>query len=168
MRTVLHAITWLNERLGRWVLAYFVFAMFGILLFEIIARYAFNSPTTWAGEATTMLFGAYAILSGGYLLAHRGHANVDIFYARFSPRTKAAVDVVTSTFLFLFVIVLLVEGQEMARVAISRWEHSYTAWNPPVWPLRLCVPIGASLLLLQGVVKLVDDLAVLFGADQKK
>ena len=46
MRTVLHAITWLNERLGRWVLAYFVFAMFGILLFEIIARYAFNSPTT--------------------------------------------------------------------------------------------------------------------------
>lgn len=142
--------------------------MFVFLLFEVVARYAFNSPTSWATEATTMLFGAYTILSGGYLLLHRGHVNVDIFYQRFSPRTKATVDVVTSVFFFAFTIVVLVEGQDMAREAIARWEHSHSAWNPPVWPLRLCVPIGASLLILQGVVKLIDDLAILFGSDPQQ
>ena len=60
--------------------------MFAFLLFEVVARYMFNSPTSWATEATTMLFVAYTILSGGYLLLHRGHIKVDIFYQQFSPR----------------------------------------------------------------------------------
>ena len=168
MRKILHAISWLNDRLGRWVLSYFAFLMFAFLLFEVVARYMFNSPTSWATEATTMLFVAYTILSGGYLLLHRGHIKVDIFYQQFSPRTKAAVDVVTSVFFFVFTIVVLVEGQGMVWAAITRWEHSHSAWNPPVWPLRLCVPIGAILLILQGVVKLIDDLTILFSSDSQR
>lgn len=168
MRTVMHAITWINERLGRWILAYLVFVMFSFLLYEVFARYVFNAPTSWAAEATSMLFGVYVILSGGYLLVHHGHVNVDIFYAQFSPRKKAAIDVVTSVFFFAFTLVVIAEGIDMAYRAITTMEHSRSAWNPPVWPLRLCVPIGAGLLFLQGLVKLIDDLVILFGAAVQK
>lgn len=163
---ILRATTWLNERLGRWFVSYLAFVMFLLLLLEVVARYVFSAPTVWATELTQMLFGAYIMLSGGYLLVHRRHVTVDIFYARFSPRRKAAVDIITSVLFFLFMLVLLKEGWAMAEEAVSRMETSHSAWNPPIWPLKLTIPIGTVLLLLQGIVKLVQDLQVLFDGAQ--
>lgn len=160
----IRSISRLNDCLGKWFVAYLALAMFVTLLFEIVARYVFAAPTIWATELTQMLFGAYVMLSGGYLLVHRGHINVDIFYSRFSPRRKAAVDIVTSILFFSFMLVLLKEGWEMADDALARMETSHSAWNPPVWPLKLTVPIGALLLFLQGLAKLIEDVAALFGA----
>ena len=74
----------------------------------------------------------------------------------------------TSVFFWGLTMVGLVEGQGMAWAASTRWENSHSAWNPPVWPLRLCVPIGAILLILQGVVKLIDDLTILFSSDSQR
>lgn len=162
----LSAITWLNERLGRWFVSYLAFVMFLLLLLEVIARYVFSAPTVWATELTQMLFGAYIMLSGGYLLVHKSHVRVDIFYSRFSPKTKAAVDILTSVFFFVFMLVLLKEGWTLAEEAVSRLETSHSAWNPPIWPLKLTIPIGTVLLLLQGIVKLVHDFRRLLGDAQ--
>lgn len=159
----IRAVSRLNDCLGKWFVGYLAFAMFLILIFEIVARYVFASPTIWATELTQMLFGAYVMLSGGYLLVHRGHINVDIFHARFGPRRKAAVDIATSVLFFSFMLVLLMEGWAMAEDALARMETSHSAWNPPVWPLKLTVPLGALLLFLQGLAKLVEDVATLFG-----
>lgn len=134
-------------------------AIFFLLLFEMTARYAFRAPTVWATEAAQMLFGAYAVLSGGYLLVHRGHVNVDIFHGRLPARARAAVDVLASVLFFAFMLVLLKEGWNMASESLEQMERSYSAWNPPVWPLKLMIPIGAALLFLQGFAKLVEDIA---------
>lgn len=163
LKLITATTTWLNERLGRWFVSYLAFAMFALLLIEVIARYILAAPTVWATELTQMLFGAYAMLSGGYLLVHKRHVSVDIFHSRFSPRLRAFVDVVTSVLFFCFMLVLLKEGWGMAEDAIGRMETSHSAWNPPVWPLKLTVPIGAALLMVQGIVKLVEDLCILFG-----
>lgn len=160
LTTLTQATSWLNERLGRWLVCYLVFAIFVLLLFEMTARYVFAAPTIWATELAEMLFGAYVMLSGGYLLVHKGHVNVDIIYGRFSRRTRAIVDIITSVLFFAFLLVLLKEGWGLAADAVSRWETSHSAWNPPVWPLKLTVPVGAGLLFLQGLCKLIDDVAI--------
>lgn len=166
LKCIMAMTTWLNERLGRWFISYLALAMFALLLIEVIARYVLAAPTVWATELTQMLFGAYAMLSGGYLLVHGRHVSVDIFHARFSPRRRAFVDVITSVLFFCFMLVLLKEGWSMAADALGRMETSHSAWNPPVWPLKLTVPIGALLLMAQGIVKLLEDLFVLFGYEQ--
>ena len=48
---------------------------------------------------------------------------------------------------------------------MSSWETSYSAWNPPIWPVKLAIPIGTGLLVLQGLVKLLEDIAVAFNLD---
>ena len=63
---------------------HFLFAFFLLLLVEVIRRYVFNSPSVWGGELAQLLFGAYAILSGGVVLRENGHVNVDIIYANFT------------------------------------------------------------------------------------
>lgn len=157
------AVTRLNSLLGVWILSYLVIVMVVLLLFEIVARYVFSSPTIWASEMTQMVFGAYVILSGGFLLVRKGHINVDIFYDRLGERGKAAVNIVTCFLFFAFVAVILKEGWMMAEESWAMGETSFSAWNPPVWPLKIAIPVGAILLLLQGVVSLVGDVCVLMG-----
>ncbi len=160
----MRGITRLNDWLGRAV-ALLVLVMFGLLLAEVFFRYAWGAPVVWTGELGQLLFGVYGVLAGGYVMAHHGHVNVDLVYSRFSPRTKAAVDVCTSFMFFIFVGALVYFGTSFALESISYWERSMSAWNPPIWPVKLAIPIGAFLLLLQGLVKLIRDILVLCGID---
>lgn len=154
-------ITRLNDRLGVWLIGYLVLLMFVILLYEITARYVFSAPTNWATEFTQLMFGAYVMLSGGYLLANKGHVNVDLFYNRLTPRARAVTHILTSFLFFAFISVLLLEGWTMASNSIDMLETSSSAWNPPVWPLKLTIPVGAALILLQGIAGIIDQIQVL-------
>ncbi len=154
-------ISALNHRLGVFFISYLVLLMAVILLYEMSARYLFSAPTIWAPELAQQLFGAYVMLSGGYLLAHKGHVSVDLIYNRFSPRGRAAINLLTSFLFFAFLSVLLLEGWTMARESVAMLETSSSAWNPPVWPLKLTIPLGAALILLQGLADILADLEVL-------
>ncbi len=162
---VLRGVTAFNEWLGRAVLSYFVLAFFVLLFYEVIMRYGFGSPTVWTGELSQMLFGSYAMLAGAYIMTQKAHVNVDIFYARFPRRVRAAVDVLTSFLFFAFLLVLVIEGYSLAEDSVSRWETSRSAWDPPVWPVKVTIPVGAGLLLLQGIVKLIHDLLIMLNLD---
>jgi len=168
LRLLLRGVTWFNDWLGRAVLAYIVLVIFALLFLEVNMRYLFGAPTVWTGELAQMLFGAYAILSGAYILTQRAHVNVDIFYARFPRRVRAGVDILTSFLFFSFILVLVTEGYSMAEDSVSRWETSRSAWNAPVWPVKVAIPVGAGLLLLQGAVKLIHDILVLFNLDDDR
>lgn len=154
-------VTRMNKLIGKWV-SYLIFAMFVFLLMEVGFRYLFNSPTVWTNELTQMLFGVYAVMSGGYIMAHRGHVNVDLVYSHMTPRGQAVTDILTSTVFFAFTLALLYFGVDIARESIASLETSYSAWNPPIWPVKLAIPVGTGLLVLQGLVKLLEDIAIAF------
>ncbi len=152
-------ITRLNEFIGRWI-SYLVYAMFGFLVLEVFFRYLLGSPTVWTNELGQMLFGIYTVMAGGYIMAHREHVNVDLFYATLSRRTQAVVDVFTSVIFFIFTLALLYFGGSMAWDSIQNMETSFSAWNAPVWPVKAAIPLGTALLLLQGIAKLCQDIAI--------
>lgn len=154
------AITSVNEWVGRWA-SYLVWPMFVLLFLEVIFRYGLRRPTVWTNELSQMLFGAYAVLSGGYLIARGGHVNVDIVYSRLPRRARAFCDVLTSGAFFIFAGTVLYFGASMAWDSLSRLEHSQSAWNPPLYPVKLTIPVGALLLLLQGLAKFLNDLVIL-------
>src|SRR5690554_4175761 len=94
-------VTRLNDFVGRWI-ALLVFAMFAFLLLEVGFRYLLNAPTVWTNELTQMLFGVYAVMSGGYIMAHRGHVNVDLLHSTLKLRAQGFVDIFTSILFFIF------------------------------------------------------------------
>ena len=155
-------ITSVNRWIGQ-AIAWAILPLFALLITDVLMRYFIGRPTTWTGELATMVFGVYAILGGGYLLAERGHVNVDIVYGTFSRRTKARVDIATSALFFLFVVVLLWQGWSLAADSVARWEASVNAWRGPIWPVKVAIPIAALLLLLQGIVRLINDILVATG-----
>lgn len=153
-----------NEWVGR-VVKYLIFIIFFLLFVEVIRRYIFGDPTVWQGELAQLIFGVYAIMSGGAILKAGGHVNVDILHAGLSPRGKAICDIITSGLFFLFVGMMVYMGWDMAMESISRWETSESVWNPYVWPVKLAIPVGSALLFLQGIVKLIYSVCDLFGIE---
>jgi TRAP-type mannitol/chloroaromatic compound transport system permease small subunit len=154
--------------INRWIgeiLSYFLFIIFILLFAEVLLRYLFNSPTVWTNELSQMLFGSYVILCGGYILLGGGHVNVDILFSRFSKRTKAGLDLITSILFFLFCGMLLIYGGSLAFESLGLWEHSESAWNPPIYPVKLMIPLGALLLILQGIAKFIIDVFIVFGKE---
>ena len=150
MRRVLDIIDSISEWSGK-VVSMFIPCMLGILLYEVMLRYVFNAPTNWAHELTQQLFGAYAVLIGAYVLVHRQHVRVDILYTRLSARMRAILYLITSLLFFLFIGVLLTQGVRATLHAVRIMEMSNTIWGPPVYPLKMTVPIAASLMLIQGL-----------------
>lgn len=157
------AVTTTNAWIGR-VVSYVVLVLFVLLLSDVVMRYLTQSPISWSAEASKLVFGVYAIIGGGYLLARRDHVNVDLFYGNFSPRKKAVVDIATSFLFFLFLGVLISESWSMAYDSVIRFEVSYeTTWRPWIWPSKCMIVVAAVLLLLQGIIKLAADIMIIAG-----
>jgi TRAP-type mannitol/chloroaromatic compound transport system permease small subunit len=126
-------------------------------------RYLFNDPTIWSHEMGLYVFGAIITLGAAYTLLHKGHVTMDVVYIKLSPKARATMDVATFIFFFLFVVVLLWKGWDMTWKAIRIMERSQSVWAPVIWPSRLVIPVGAFLLLLQGLSKFIRDMAVATG-----
>lgn len=146
----------INVKAGEFVAWWSLIAVF-VYYYEVLARYVFNSPTNWVHESMFLMFGMQYMLSGAYAYREDQHVRVDVIYAKFSPRGRAIADIVTSVFFFIFIGTMLVTGIRFASDSIGFGETSFTEWGIQYWPVKLMIPIGAALLLLQGIAKLVKD-----------
>lgn len=152
----------LNRIIGEYV-AYWVIISVFIFYYEVVARYVFNSPTNWVHESMYLMFGMQFALIGAYGFRDDSHVRVDILYSRLSTRGKALCDVLTSVFFFIFTITLLVTGWRFAMDAVQIGELSFTEWQIQYWPVKLMLPLGALLIILQGIVRLARDIGIVLG-----
>ncbi|MFQ5803500.1 MAG: TRAP transporter small permease subunit, partial [Candidatus Methylomirabilales bacterium] len=129
------------------------------------ARYVFNSPTNWAHEGMFLMFGMQYLISGGYAYSEDAHVRVDVLYVHLPKRGKAVVDIITSVFFFLFAGTLLWTGWTFMMDAINIGEVSFTEWAIQYWPVKSTMAIGALLILLQGLAKLIKDVLILTGKE---
>ena len=149
----------IGEYSGYWaILAVFAY------YFEVIGRYVFNSPTNWVHESTFLLFGMQYMLVGAYAYRGESHVRVDLLYTHLSDRGKAVCDIIGAVFVSVFVLVMLATGWTFAIQAIQAQEVSFTEWGIQYWPVKLAIPIGAALLMLQVIARLIRDIHIALGA----
>jgi TRAP-type mannitol/chloroaromatic compound transport system permease small subunit len=156
---VTDAIDRVSTAAGQYVAWWALIAVFAYY-YEVIGRFLFNSPTIWVHESTFLMFGMQYMLSGAFAYREDQHVRDDVIYAKFSPRGKAIADIITSVFFFIFVGTMFWTGARFAMDAVQVGEHSFTEWGIQYWPVKLAIPIGAALLLLQGVSKLLKDIMI--------
>lgn len=159
MKSFLSVIDFISNWSGK-VFAFLWIPVVLVISQEVIRRYVFGAPTLWGFETMIFLCGVLYIIGGAYTLLHRRHIYVDAVYARFSLRIRAIIDLVTFPFFFLFVGILLWAGADRAWAAILIRETSGSPWNPPIYPIFLAIPLGAFLILLQGLAKFIRDLSI--------
>ena len=152
----------INVRVGEFVAYWAVISVFAYY-YEVIARFVFNSPTNWVHESMFLMYGMQYMLAGAYAYREDQHVRVDVIYSQFSPRGKAIADIITSVFFFIFIGTLFWTSYKFAADAVGLGEVSFTEWGVQYWPVKLSMPIGAGLLLLQGACKLIKDIVLITG-----
>jgi TRAP-type mannitol/chloroaromatic compound transport system permease small subunit len=152
-------LDWINAHIGEFVAYWGVIAVF-VYYYEVLARYVFNSPTNWVHESMFLMFGMQYMLSGAYAYREDQHVRVDVVYTKLSRRGKAIADIISSVFFFIFTITMLYTGGRFALDAIHNGETSFTEWGIEYWPVKLAIPLGAALIVLQGIAKLYKDVLI--------
>lgn len=149
----------LSDIVGR-AIRWLTLVMMGVLLFEIAARYLVGSPTEWAHESSTMLYGTLCIMAGAYTMKGKAHVRSDVLYGHFSNRTKGFFD---SVGIILTLICMAIFFKLSLNFAIESWEvrefSAKSTWQPPIYPFKSVVPIAAGLILLQLLAELVRSIA---------
>ena len=133
-----------------------------IIFYEIIMRKFLNSPTLWVSETTAMLCGICYLLGGAMTMKIDGHGRVDILYSKFSKRGRAVLNCFNFCFIAMYLGVMLKVIWPYMLQSIRLDEHSWTAWNPMVWPMKIILFAGFALVLLQAIGKLIKDLYTAF------
>ncbi len=140
-----------NRKEGEWA-SLLIIPLTVVVLFEVVMRYAFDSPTIWGFEATTFLYGIHFMLGLAYTDVTDGNVKVDIFSSRATPRTQAFLTLLTHLVIFLPVFsCMTIWSWKYAISSALQHELNSTSWAPPIWPIKIIMAIAFSFLLLQGI-----------------
>jgi TRAP-type mannitol/chloroaromatic compound transport system permease small subunit len=156
---VVRKMDYLSIWSGR-ILAGLILIMAGIILYEVVARYLFNSPTIWGLELATMIFGTYILGAGAWTWYRGAHVRMDLFYDRWSKRTKAVIDVFSFPLVLLFLGVIFWKSSVYGIEAIRLMEHSHTVWGPPVYHWKMTLPVAILLMMLQGLADFLRNVTL--------
>lgn len=162
IRIYVKAVDKINTVVGT-VTRYFIFVMIAILLFESVTRSFFDSPNIWTMEMAQFTMAAYYLLGGGFSLLIHSHVRMDVLYSRWFTRKQAKVDAFTSFFLIFYLAVLLYGGISSTAYSIEYDQRNYSAWSPPLAPIKIIMVLGIVLTLLQAVACFFKDLAAARG-----
>jgi TRAP-type mannitol/chloroaromatic compound transport system permease small subunit len=154
----------LNRVLGS-VVMYLSLAMMALLLFGSLTRYVFNVPFVWIIEMAQFLMAAYYILGGGYSLQLDAHVRMDVLYERWKPRTRAFTDSLTAFFLVFYLVIMVRGGISSSLYSLKYNQTNYSAWAPPMAPIKIVMTVGIALMLLQAISILFKDIARFTGRE---
>jgi TRAP-type mannitol/chloroaromatic compound transport system permease small subunit len=124
--------------------------------YEVLARYAFGAPTIWAYEIGYTLTGSHFLLGMAFALAVGAHIRIDIFSGKFSPRTRALIDLCAyAVMLPLLTWLSYALFQHLATGYLRSERSGQSAMNLPVWPFRIVFLVAFTLLALQVLAEVV-------------
>jgi TRAP-type mannitol/chloroaromatic compound transport system permease small subunit len=153
---LIYGIDLLNRTVGHAFAWCILILTFGTS-YEVFVRYALNAPTSWAFDFSYLLYGALFFMAGAYTLSRNGHVRGDFIYRMWRPRTQAIVEL-TLYILFFFpgVLALVYAGWSYGVDALKLLEVSVNSpVGIPVWQMKMLIPIGGSLLALQGFAEVL-------------
>jgi TRAP-type mannitol/chloroaromatic compound transport system permease small subunit len=153
-----------NRILGS-VVTYLTLVMMALLLFSSLTRYVFNVPFIWIIEMAQFLMAAYYILGGGYSLQLDAHVRMDVLYERWRPRTRAFMDSMTAFFLVFYLVIMVYGGYSSSAYSLKYNQVNYSAWAPPMAPIKIIMTVGIALMLLQAISILFKDIAKFTGRE---
>ena len=147
-----------NRVVGYFVM-YLALVIMGVLLFASLTRYVLNVPFVWIIEMAQFLMAAYYILGGGYSMQLDAHVRMDVLYERWRPKTRAFMDSLTAFFLVFYLVVMMQGGIASSMYSLKYNQTNYSAWAPPMAPIKIVMTVGIALMLLQAISILFKDVA---------
>ena len=153
----------LNRWIGIWVI-WLILASTAFSAINAVVRKAFNYSSNAFLEVQWYLFAASFLIASAYTLLNNEHVRIDVITHRFSRRTQVWIDIFGfMCFLVPVCVAVLWLGMPIVMQAWHSGEMSNNAGGLIRWPVFAMMPLGFTLLLLQGISELIKRIAFLQG-----
>lgn len=138
----------LSDVCGR--LAAVLFVLIGVMItYEVVMRYAFFAPTTWA-EEMSRFFQIWAVyIAAAYVLRHRHLIVITVIVDRLPRWGRLAAELFALAWIAVFSAVAVWYGVVTVAESIAVGRNTSTMLSVPQWMTEIAIPIGFGLLLLQ-------------------
>lgn len=193
IRGYVRGVDAINYFIGR-IAMYLIFVMIGVLMWSSVSK-TFFDPTMWTLETAQFFMVAYYVLGGPYSIQMGSNVRMDLFYGNWSLRQKAWMDAFTVLFLLFYLGVLLygaidsmayslghftgepysffwtlfttliTEGPSAAKAHMGFIERSPSAWRPYIWPVKVTMIVGVTLMFLQVLAEFFRDIGRIRGVE---
>ena len=140
--------------------------MGAVVCYAVTARYLFNKPVGWSEEVSTYLMIWGAFLGAAYTMQADGHIGVDIVCRRLPPRIQYWLNMIKYLAGLAFMLLLAVKGYEDCALSYQLGQVSIGELAVPLYIPQMALPLGAALLALQVLEKLLTQIMGLNGEDR--
>jgi TRAP-type mannitol/chloroaromatic compound transport system permease small subunit len=160
---IAHGIDKFNEsfaRIANWLVLLACLVSAG----NAFARYGFNlSSNAWL-EIQWYMFAYIVMLGAAHTLRRNEHVRVDILYSNLSTRAQVWIDVLGGILFLLPAMCVLVWTSWPFFVEAWRiGETSQSAGGLLRWPVKIVLPLGFLMVMLQGLSEITKRIAYLRG-----
>ncbi len=151
------------ERIIRWT-SNFTAAILALLVLLVVydatMRYLFSAGSTALQELEWHFFDVVILLSIAYTMRMGAHVRVDIFYDRFSEKTKRLVDIFSILFFILpFSLLIVYIGYGFVEMSFLQNEASSDPGGLPYrWIVKSLILVAFVLLALEALNALLEDI----------
>jgi len=130
-----------------------------IMIFrEVIWRYVLNQPSVFSVEISEYIMIFITFMCAGWVLHKNAHVSMTVITDRLSKRTKICLDIVTSMLTMGVCCVIIWKGALSAVIAFTGNYRSASLIQFPLWISYGFIPLGMTILLLQYVVRIRENI----------
>jgi len=157
------AIDWLNAQVGKYAI-WLIMGATVISALNAVIRYTFNTSSNAMLEIQWYLFAWSFLVAAAFTLLNREHVRIDVINSRLSKKTQMWIDILGFAFFLTPVCLLVLDF--CIPMLVQKYQSGEMSGNPGGlirWPVWLAIPVGFTLLMLQGWSELIKRVAFLRG-----
>jgi len=110
----------LDKILNIYLPGIFFFIMFSTFIFQILSRYIFGSPVTWAYEVTVIAYLWVAVLGANYAYNVNEHVSFSIVYDLFPPKVKKIMFIIGKVLIIVTFTMFFLPSYELVKFSFIR------------------------------------------------
>ena len=131
-----------------------------LISLDVLLRYIFNFSVAAMYEMEWHIFAIIFLLASPLTLQKNKHVRVDVFYNTFSEKNKNIVDLIGNIFFLIpFSFVIFYTSIPFVEDSFEILESSPDPGGLPFrFIIKLIIPIGFSLLMIQGFLNIIENI----------
>ncbi len=129
---------------------------------DVLSRTFLNDSISWANDMGYFLYSIHFMIGAAFTLKRNGHIRTDFVYRNWGAKRQGLTDAIVYGLMFIpaLVVALWVSAGKGWKSFELREEVITSNSGLPLWVLKVTLPIGILLWLLQSISELVKSIRV--------
>ncbi len=125
---------------------------------DVAIRFVTGRSPAWLSEIPIFLNILMAFMAMAYVMRQRQHIILDVVLMSMSSTMQRIAKAISLIIAQVFFFTLLYAGYHVASRSYELGNVSYTSIEVPMFLLQACIPLGAFLLMCEGISQLAKTL----------